>query len=104
MTDTLPAEQTTAHGSGVEPMRHYVLEIVIPVHNEEHDLADCLQRLHQYLCSEVPYRTRIVVADNASTDGTLAVAGRLSAELTDVDVIHLDVKGRGGALAAAWRS
>jgi glycosyltransferase involved in cell wall biosynthesis/putative flippase GtrA len=104
MTDTLPAEQITAHDSGVESTRHYVLEIVIPVHNEEHDLADCLQRLHQYLCSEVPYRTRIVVADNASTDDTLAVAGRLSAELSDVDVIHLDVKGRGGALAAAWRS
>ena len=104
MTDTLPAEQNTAHDGGVEPMRRYVLEIVIPVHNEERDLPACLQRLHEYLSSEVPYRTRIVVADNASTDDTLGVARRLSAELPDVDVIHLDAKGRGGALAAAWRA
>lgn len=104
MTDTLPAEQTTAHDGGLEPVRHYVLEIVIPVHNEEHDLPACLHRLHEYLRSEVPYRTRIMVADNASTDHTLAVARRLRAQLPDVDIIHLDAKGRGGALAAAWRS
>jgi len=42
MTDTLPAEQTAACDGSVEPTRHYVLEIVIPVHNEEHDLPACL--------------------------------------------------------------
>jgi len=104
MTDTAPAEQTTAHDGGVESTQRYVLEIVIPVHNEEDDLPACLHRLHEYLHDEVPYRTRIVVADNASTDDTLAVARGLSAELPDVEVIHLDAKGRGGALAAAWRS
>lgn len=101
MTDTLPAEQTTAPDSG--PTR-YVLEIVIPVYNEERDLPECVHRLHSYLHAEVPYPARIVLADNASTDGTLAVAQRLGAELTDVEVIHLDAKGRGGALAAAWRA
>ena len=104
MTDTLPAEQSSAPDGDVEPSRHYVLEIVIPVYNEEHDLPACMQRLHEYLRNEVPYRTRIVLADNASTDGTLALAHRLSTELSDVEVIHLDAKGRGGALAAAWRS
>ena len=105
MTDTLPAEQSAARGGGVDGKAgRYVLEIVIPVYNEEHDLPACVHRLHEYLVTDVPYRSRIVIADNASTDGTLAVARRLSAELPDVEVIHLDAKGRGGALAAAWRS
>ena len=52
----------------------------------------------------MPYPSRITIADNASTDGTLAVAETLAEELPDVDVIHLDEKGRGGALYAAWMS
>lgn len=78
------------------------LDIVIPVYNEERDLEGCLRRLHRYLAAEVPYTARITVADNGSTDGTLAVAKELADELGDVDVIHLDEKGRGGALYAAW--
>lgn len=79
-----------------------VLDIVIPVYNEERDLPGCVRTLHRYLADEVPYRSRITVADNASTDNTLAVARQLADELPDVDVIHLDAKGRGGALYAAW--
>jgi len=101
MTDTLPAEQRTAQ-TGLRG--RYILDIVIPVYNEEDDLGACVRRLHQYLMDEVPYRARIVVADNASTDDTLAVARELSDELPDVEVLHLDAKGRGGALAAAWAS
>ena len=84
--------------------REYALDIVIPVHNEERDLPGCIRRLHDYLSTDVPYPARITVADNASTDGTLAVAYQLAEELPDVDVIHLDAKGRGGALQAAWMS
>jgi putative flippase GtrA len=84
--------------------RDYVLDIVIPVFNEERDLPGSVRRLHQFLVAEVPYPARITVADNASTDGTLTVARRLAEELPDVDVIHLDAKGRGGALHAAWAS
>ncbi len=80
----------------------YVLDIVIPVHNEEHDVGGCVRRLHEYVCTYVPYSTRITVADNASSDHTLAVAHGLADELPDVDVIHVDVKGRGAALHAAW--
>ena len=59
---------------------------MIPVHNEERDLPGCIRRLHDYLGTDVPYPARITVADNASTDGTLAVAHRLAEELPDVDV------------------
>jgi putative flippase GtrA len=82
--------------------RQYVLDIVIPVYNEERDLPGSIRRLHHFLATEVPYDARITVADNASTDGTLAVARQLAHELPDVEVIHLDAKGRGGALHAAW--
>ena len=105
MADTLPGELTTAQTRPAEgDAVPYVLDIVVPVYNEERDLPACVHRLHDYLNAHVPYRARIVVADNASTDGTLAVAEELAAELPDVAVLHLDAKGRGGALAAAWRS
>ncbi|MFM2077535.1 MAG: hypothetical protein RJA49_1425, partial [Actinomycetota bacterium] len=41
-------------------------------------------------------------ADNASTDDTWAVAGTLAATIDGVRAIHLDQKGRGRALRAAW--
>src|SRR3954453_14257569 len=84
------------------PPRSCVLDIVIPVHNEERDLTGSVRRLHRYLKTQVPYPARITIADNASTDSTLEVAEALASELADVDVIHLDAKGRGGALYAAW--
>jgi putative flippase GtrA len=87
---------------GPRPTRSCVLDIVVPVYNEEHDLPGSVRRLHHFLATEVPYSSRITIADNASTDDTLAVAEALAEELPDVDVIHLDAKGRGGALYTAW--
>ena len=88
----------------LDATRTYVLDIVIPVYNEEQDLPGSVRRLHHFLATEVPYPSRITVADNASTDCTLAVAQALADEVPDVDVIHLDAKGRGGALYTAWMS
>lgn len=85
-------------------IRATTLDIVIPVYNEEHDLEPCVRRLHAFLADEVPYSARITIADNASTDSTLKIAHRLSRELVGVDVLHLEEKGRGRALAAAWLS
>ncbi|MFN0281806.1 MAG: glycosyltransferase [Kineosporiaceae bacterium] len=79
-----------------------VLDVVVPVLDEEADLEPCVRRLHAYLRDAFPYSFRITVADNASTDGTLAVARRLAAELSGVEVVHLDEKGRGRALRQVW--
>src|ERR1044072_1895964 len=68
--------------------RSCVLDIVIPVYNEERDLAGSVRRLHHFLAAEVPYPSRITIADNASNDGTLAAAQALAEELSDVGVIH----------------
>lgn len=58
-----------------------VLEVVVPVHNEEHDLEPCVRRLHAHLAETFPYPFRITVADNASTDRTPWIAARLTGEL-----------------------
>ena len=78
------------------------LDVVIPVYNEEADLEPSVHRLHRYLRESLPVTFRITIADNASTDGTGAVASRLVDELTDVVYLRLDEKGRGRALRAAW--
>ncbi|MET8086136.1 glycosyltransferase [Micromonospora sp. NPDC005237] len=90
------AVQTRSTTSGA------VLDVVIPVYNEETDLGPCVRRLHAHLSEHFPYPFQITVADNASVDGTLAVAQALAAELPGVGVRHLDAKGRGRALSAAW--
>jgi glycosyltransferase involved in cell wall biosynthesis len=79
-----------------------LIDIVIPVYNEERDLGPSVRRLHDYLGSDFPFPAVITIADNASRDGTLAVANGLANELTRVRVVHLDKKGRGRALRAAW--
>jgi glycosyltransferase involved in cell wall biosynthesis len=78
------------------------VEIVVPVYNEQAVLRESITRLHGYLNESFPFSWHIVIADNASTDGTLAIAHRLAGELPGVDVLHLPAKGRGRALRAAW--
>ena len=78
------------------------IDVVIPVLDEEATLERSVRRLHRYLSSEFPFTWRIVIADNASTDATPAIATRLHDELPGVDHLRLDRKGRGRALRAAW--
>jgi len=80
------------------------VEVVVPAHNEEQVLEASIRRLHAHLTREFPFSARITVADSASTDSTLEIAQRLAAELPGMRVIHLDEKGRGRALRAAWSS
>ena len=79
-----------------------LVEIVVPVYNEQVVLESSIRRLHRYLTESFPFTWRVVIADNASTDDTLPIARRLAHELSGVDVLHLPAKGRGRALRAAW--
>lgn len=99
MTETATA---TLRADSTEAVIAPVLDVVIPVYNEEADLGVCVRRLHAYLRDGFPFRTRITIADNASTDATLQVARLLADELDEVRVVHLDAKGRGRALRAVW--
>ncbi len=59
-------------------------------------------RLHAYLTGTLPFRFRITIADNASTDGTWAMACSLAQRLPHVVAVHLAEKGRGRALRQVW--
>jgi putative flippase GtrA len=95
------APHPEAGSTAVEPTLAPVLDVVIPVHNEEHQLAASVRRVLAAL-DELPWTSRITIADNASTDGTDVVARRLSHEHPEVRVEHLAEKGRGRALRQAW--
>ena len=94
--------EDTAGGPRHRPARQASVEIVIPVYNEAADLERSIRRLTAFLDDALPYRHRVTIADNASTDDTLAIARRLAVELDGVRVVHLDAKGRGRALKQTW--
>lgn len=79
-----------------------VLDVVIPVFNEEADLGPCVRRLHEHLTRTFPYPFRITIADNASTDRTPEVAAALAASVAGVRSTRLEEKGRGRALRTVW--
>ena len=83
-------------------MRVLQVDIVVPVRNEEHDLAPSVRRLVGYLRETFPFSARITIADNGSTDATWAIASRLARELPEVRAIHMELPGRGRALRAIW--
>ena len=87
--DTLPYQQES-------------VEVVVPVYNEQEALPKSIPALCAYLETYFPYRWSVVIADNASTDASLAVAEGLASNDPHVSVLHLKEKGRGRALKAAW--
>jgi len=85
----------------IEDLASPVLDVVVPVFNEEEQLETSVRRLHEHLLS-FPFSSRITIADNASTDGTWQIARRLSGELDRVECVRLEQKGRGRALHHVW--
>jgi putative flippase GtrA len=81
-----------------------VLDVVVPVHDEQDDLVPSVERLHAHLTASLPYSFRITIADNASTDATLELARDLARRLPGIAVVRLEEKGRGRALHRVWSS
>lgn len=77
------------------------VDIVVPVYNEEQILATSIARLVEHLETSFPFEWRIVIANNASTDRTAEIADSLASD-PRIAHLHLDQKGRGRALRAAW--
>lgn len=78
------------------------LDLVLPVYNEERDLPRSVATLLDWLPGHLTLPWRIIIADNGSTDGTLAVARALAEEHPEVGVVHIPEKGRGRALKQVW--
>jgi len=78
------------------------VDVVVPVYNEEGALARSVAVLRDFLAENLSCRWQIVIADNGSVDGTLAIAKDLSQQYPDVRYIQLELKGRGRALRKAW--
>jgi putative flippase GtrA len=89
--------------AGIDPRRVPVdVEIVVPVYNEAHVLAEQITTLRSFLDESFPLRAVVTIVDNASTDATFAEAERLASLMPGVAAMHLDQKGKGLALRAAW--
>ncbi|CAN5303171.1 bifunctional glycosyltransferase family 2/GtrA family protein [soil metagenome] len=82
----------------------FALDVVVPVYNEQIALDASIRRLAAYLADSMSTTWQITIADNASTDATLEIAGRLADEIDGVRVVRTERKGRGHALKLAWGS
>ena len=96
--------RTPAGARGVRETVHLlpVVDVAVPVYDEEDELERSVRRLDGFLENDFPWPARITIVDNASRDRTWEIARRLAAELPRVEALHLDEKGRGRALRAAW--
>lgn len=80
------------------------VNIVIPVYNEEKELAQSIRTLTEYArVNLTDFMWHVTIADNASTDSTLQIGRRISKLDPQVSVIHLPQKGRGRAVKFAWQ-
>ena len=86
-----------------------LINVTLPVFNEEAQLAESVRELAMLLAGLPPYGWEILIADNGSTDGTWGIAQALAAAgaglaptTARLRATHLDPPGRGGALKAAW--
>jgi len=78
-------------------------DCVIPVYNEEDDLEANILTLHAFLTTNLASCDWcVIIADNASLDGTGEIGQRLARTLPRVCYYRLGRKGRGRALKATW--
>ena len=74
-----------------------VLSIIIPAYNEEKRLPISLQDLRSFL-AEWQVSVEVIVVDNASTDATAAIIGRMFADWAALRLIRIAPPGKGLAV------
>jgi glycosyltransferase involved in cell wall biosynthesis len=72
-----------------------VLTILMPAYNEEDIIAASVTEWHKEVIAKVP-GSRLLVIDDASTDGTPKVLAELASTLPDFDFIRREVNGGHG--------
>lgn len=81
-----------------------LIDIVVPVLNEEKILQKSITTLDEYMAKHLPYRYQITIADNGSQDKTLEIAKRLAEKYQSVRVVSLAERGRGRSLKRVWQN
>ena len=81
-----------------------LVDIVVPVLNEEKILRRSITTLDEYMAKHLPYRYQITIADNGSQDKTLEIAKSLAEKHRSVRVVSLAERGRGRALKRVWQN
>src|SRR5215813_11106973 len=75
------------------------VSFIVPAYNEELLLADTLEAI-QRAASSVPESSEIIVADDASTDGTSAIAHLHGAHVVHVNCRQIAATRNAGARAS----
>lgn len=91
-----------SYGLFLRPKTTMLVNVTIPVFNEEKDLPRSIAALHAFLGKRARFDWEIVIANNASTDRTREIADDLSTKFPGVRATHLVQKGRGRALGQVW--
>ncbi len=81
-----------------------LIDIVVPVLNEEKILRRSITTLDEYMAKHLPYRYQITIMDNGSQDKTLEIAKSLAEKHQSVRVVSLAERGRGRALKQVWQN
>ena len=81
-----------------------VLEITIPVFNEEETIFSQIEHLYSYLDAlESSLKIEVVIADNGSNDKTPLIVEQLKKKFLELKSIRADKSGVGNALKISWR-
>jgi glycosyltransferase involved in cell wall biosynthesis len=81
-----------------------LVDVLLPVYNEEHVLEKSVTTLRKFLQDNVTdFDWIITIGDNASIDRTLEIGKELEKRFEDVRVFHLPQKGRGRMVKYAWQ-
>src|ERR1041385_6871053 len=76
-----------------------MISFIIPAHNEEHWIRQCLDSIRSTM-EKVGEAYEIIVVDDASTDSTLEIARRMGARTLGVEFRKLSAVRNAGARTA----
>lgn len=79
-------------------MKTPFLSVIIPVHNEQMRLANCMEQVIPYLCTHYQNKHEIIIVDNGSNDDTLNIA-RMYVNYLPESIFALHIPGRGKGMA-----
>lgn len=85
-----------------ESIDKMLVDLVIPVYNEEEELKRNVLKLHRFLSKQNDFAWYITITDNASTDNTPQIGEELANKHKNIKYKRLDKKGRGRAVKESW--